>query len=621
MSFKQFVEQKLGKVPHFFIYAFLEWVLIIVLFIDGLLAFAANEFARFFEMRIPCLLCTRIDHALVHRDPDFYYNDSICEAHMKDVSSLAYCHVHQKLSDIRRMCEGCLLSFATENKSDCETYRSLVGILGKDLECSVEEDHKIHLRLPAGNKEDALQVGKSSIHRCSCCGEPLRIRPSFPEGLVQNLPPKGINIPQTPAPSPRRSLIKTRIDESRGSDPLPHIPYTELRVMSDTESEIPEDADGLNLSTPANQGREDVKAATVPLLEELNEEACKTPTFTKGSRLSAITLTDSATASPRWLSRLPRRLATEKTELGTELLEGSAASEADGETILNHLKRQVRIDRKSLIALYMELDEERSASAVAANQAMAMITRLQAEKAAVQMEALQYQRMMEEQAEYDQEALQVMKDLLTKREGEIKALEAELESYRERSELDIDSYKALADDDYHQLKSQSDSSVSAFCECGSPPANLDEQEVGNNGESEHNSDQSRPSQEENGQGILEESLFDFEGERFFLLERLRMLEKKIHLPLNDGVNILLPSSDKINLNEDEKGDRSNTIITREISCLRERMEVLETEREFLKHAVRSLHKGGEGTRLLREIALHLRQLPRIEKVPLDGVTA
>ncbi|KAL2462969.1 putative myosin-binding protein 5 [Forsythia ovata] len=58
------------------------------------------------------------------------------------------------------------------------------------------------------------------------------------------------------------------------------------------------------------------------------------------------------------------------------------------------------------MALYMELDEERSASAVAANNAMAMITRLQAEKAAVQMEALQYQRMMEEQAEYDQEALQ-----------------------------------------------------------------------------------------------------------------------------------------------------------------------------------------------------------------------
>ncbi|KAK6935619.1 GTD-binding domain [Dillenia turbinata] len=81
--------------------------------------------------------------------------------------------------------------------------------------------------------------------------------------------------------------------------------------------------------------------------------------------------------------------------------------------------RQVRLDCKSLITLYLELDEERSASAVTANNAMTMIIRLQAEKAAVQMEALQYQRMMEEQAEYDQEALQVLKDLLAKQEEEI----------------------------------------------------------------------------------------------------------------------------------------------------------------------------------------------------------
>ncbi|RZB86555.1 Myosin-binding protein 3 [Glycine soja] len=43
-----------------------------------------------------------------------------------------------------------------------------------------------------------------------------------------------------------------------------------------------------------------------------------------------------------------------------------------------------------------ELEEESSAYAIAANQTMAMINRLQEEKAAMQMEALQYQRMMEE---------------------------------------------------------------------------------------------------------------------------------------------------------------------------------------------------------------------------------
>ncbi|KAH0938512.1 hypothetical protein HID58_005973 [Brassica napus] len=72
---------------------------------------------------LPCLLCTRIEHVLVPRDSHFYYNDSkICDSHKKKVSSLAYCHVHKKLSKIKHMCEGCLLSFATQKEYDCDTY-------------------------------------------------------------------------------------------------------------------------------------------------------------------------------------------------------------------------------------------------------------------------------------------------------------------------------------------------------------------------------------------------------------------------------------------------------------------------------------------------------------------
>merc|ERR1712137_613453 len=63
---------------------------------------------------------------------------------------------------------------------------------------------------------------------------------------------------------------------------------------------------------------------------------------------------------------------------------------------------------------------------------MAMITRLQAEKARLQMEALQYQRVMEEQFEYDQEALQEANELLMKRDDDVRALQEEIEAYRER---------------------------------------------------------------------------------------------------------------------------------------------------------------------------------------------
>lgn len=249
-SFRRFVEQELGKFPHFLVYAVLEWVLIILLFIDGFLAFAANEFARFFELRLPCLLCTRIDHVLVHRSPDFYYNDSVCEAHKKGVSSLAYCHNHKKLSDIRKMCEACLLSFATEKESDCDTYKALVGILHKDLECFVEDDSHIHLSLPAGKKamddHDIVQVEKSSINSCSCCGEPLKVKSSsYSKG-------KGAGAYSVaPASSPRTPFVALRNDESRNSD-LAHIRYTELKFISDNSSS-PEDEDGLNALNPDTQ--------------------------------------------------------------------------------------------------------------------------------------------------------------------------------------------------------------------------------------------------------------------------------------------------------------------------------------------------------------------------------
>lgn len=104
----------------------------------------------------------------------------------------------------------------------------------------------------------------------------------------------------------------------------------------------------------------------------------------------------------------------------------------EGDSIIHHLKRQVRADRRMLMVLYQELNEERSASAVAANNSMAMITRLQAEKASIEMEALQYQRMMEEQAEYDQEAIQILKDMLIQKEKDIKVMEADLVAYKEK---------------------------------------------------------------------------------------------------------------------------------------------------------------------------------------------
>lgn len=121
----------------------------------------------------------------------------------------------------------------------------------------------------------------------------------------------------------------------------------------------------------------------------------------------------------------------EKTESSdVEFLDGSTVSEIEGENTVDRLKRQIEYDKRCINALYKELDEERSAAAIAANQAMAMITRLQEEKAALHMEALQYLRMMEEQAEHDVEALERANDLLAEKEKDIQDLEADIEFLR-----------------------------------------------------------------------------------------------------------------------------------------------------------------------------------------------
>ncbi|KAL0357542.1 UNVERIFIED_CONTAM: putative myosin-binding protein 6 [Sesamum calycinum] len=569
-AFKSILDEPLETFPHFLIYAFLEWVMIILLFVDGLLAFISNEWAKFFGLRVPCLLCTRIDHVLVHRDSSFYYNDSMCEVHKKDISSLAYCHMHKKLSDIRSMCQGCLLSFATGKDSDCEKYKSLVGILHKDVDFT-EEERKLLVKPVKKDDADVFDEKSSGVPRCSCCEEPLKVKPAakYMRSLSMN----------APAPSPRASWLASKNEEGRNTE-LPPVRYAELKFTSDTDSEVPED-DSSNIE---NQGKEDVKDKTAPPpqpppadTEEVNEDTNRTPSFARGNKFFGIPFDSAALLSPRWINRSIRKPSMDRMDFTMEPNDqASVLNEADGET-LSRLKRQVRVDHKSLMALYMELDEERSASAIAANNAMAMITRLQAEKAAVQMEALQYQRMMEEQAEYDQEALQIMRDILVKREEDIKALESELEAYREK-------YGHIRKVDYISLY----------------------------GAHQNESERTYEHPMENGGGNQEESYIDFEGERSYLLGLLTDLEEK--MKTNEASN----SSELGTIEEEGEGNKSKAILTREVSLIKERLRAVEADSGFLKHAAMTLQRGGEGTKLLSEIAQHLRKIRLEVKSPSNN---
>ncbi|XP_040985738.1 uncharacterized protein LOC121234007 [Juglans microcarpa x Juglans regia] len=112
-------------------------------------------------------------------------------------------------------------------------------------------------------------------------------------------------------------------------------------------------------------------------------------------------------------------------------------------------KNTIRILEQSLeeenvarAALYLELEKERCAAATAADEAMAMILRLQEEKALIEMEAKQFQRMIEEKYAYDAEEMNILKEILLRREREKHFLEKEVEAYRQmmfgNDQLDAD---------------------------------------------------------------------------------------------------------------------------------------------------------------------------------------
>ncbi|GAA0142549.1 hypothetical protein LIER_03425 [Lithospermum erythrorhizon] len=563
-------KEKIGKFRNLIKYVILEWTMILILFLDGLLSFCSNEIARVFGLKTPCLLCTRFDHALVPRNKNFYYNDSICEEHKKNISSLAYCTTHKKLSDTKNLCEGCLLSFASERNPD---YKTLAGIFDNNFGTFGEENNK----KPFQNEE-----------KCACCGETLKARPSTnysrsnsikPSFISRNNSIKSSFISQSPMASPRGRLRKA---ESFRNSELFNIGSSNLRFVSTKTPHADE------IST----GKEENKCIAAPVVqdsEDLNED--RIPMSRRTNSFCGIPLTESPTTTPRW--KMSRHLsADDQVELVPKPTDVDAMmNEVDGDHIINRLKREVRLDRRSLIELYMELDEERNASEIAANNAMAMITRLQAEKAAVQMEALQYQRMMEEQAEYDQEEVQVMKDLVLKREEEIDVLESELESYRDKygaMKTVVGSEICEGDaEEYQEMKSQSLPSSSEKSQPDSPKGSS---QMGVN---EQRSDDSG----EGGVGSQDTLTSDFEGERSYLLGLLKNLEKNVE-----------SSSEQQNSSSPDRETEQKSILSREMSTIRERLRALEAESGFLKHAAMTMQKGTEGTKLLSEIAEHLRKL-------------
>ncbi|KAL5218029.1 hypothetical protein ABZP36_018713 [Zizania latifolia] len=367
-------------------------------------------------------------------------------------------------------------------------------------------------------------------------------------------------------------------------------------------------------------------------------------------------------------------------------LDGSVASEMElsEPSTIDQLKSALQAERKALGALYAELEEERSAAAIATNQTMAMINRLQEEKAAMQMEALQYQRMMEEQSEYDQEALQLLNELVTKREREKHELERELDlcrqkvmHYEDKERRRMASFKANGNGhspngngtSVSSSGEDSDEHSDEYCERGESPN-------GGNLQSPSDAALSPKTDQESKRNLvaLDDSLTYFEMERLSILEELKTLEERLFTSDDDDINdnnaAVGHSSDEYELSTDglhspgncdltidkAKFEGRNSIcrgksllplldavgddcsdqtpsarvgesakpvsvlakeqerlaIIEEVDHVYERLQALESDKEFLRHCIKSLKKGDRGMDLLQEILEHLRELRSVE---------
>ncbi|RAL44566.1 hypothetical protein DM860_003325 [Cuscuta australis] len=129
-------------------------------------------------------------------------------------------------------------------------------------------------------------------------------------------------------------------------------------------------------------------------------------------------------------------------------LNGFPDYDEQNEKIVSSNDREEEEEQAGRDALYLELEKERNAAATAADEAMSMIARLQEEKALIEMEARQYQRIYEEKSAYDAEEMNILKEILVRREREKLFLEKEVEAYRKMM-VSVGNEQPAAGDDEH----------------------------------------------------------------------------------------------------------------------------------------------------------------------------
>nr|CAB3499659.1 unnamed protein product [Digitaria exilis] len=413
-------------------YACGELCVIILLYVAALASYAATRVAHICGLKVPCILCTRLDHAL--HGKAWFSADLVCAAHRSEISSLAYCKSHDQLARSDGLCKTCLLA------------------------CKV-----------VGASEEVNSCSKSRSRRlCSCCSE----------------------------------------------------------IFKNTHN-----------------GRK--HSETAYAVESWEATNPRSQVYASGNIV--------ARAVPEQVPAKRQESHLERNYSVLEPSDGSLTNDVEGENSLENVKKQLELNKKSMAALYKELEEERSASAVAASQTMAMINRLQEEKAAMQMEALQYLRMMEEQADHDHGAIQNLHDLLTEREKELLDMDSELANFRRL--LESEPFDGTRFDATGRMNNTTDDRNLAF-------------------------------EFMNGPDFVRSTMSHFEDEKAYILDSLSRLEENLGISTNrlseNHTRADVQYKENFQLDGPDKSTSDKQHEGHEISLLNTRLRALEADQEFLK---------------------------------------
>lgn len=138
----------------------------------------------------------------------------------------------------------------------------------------------------------------------------------------------------------------------------------------------------------------------------------------------------------------------------SDIVEHIISGAHDNQELVDNDVNKIRMLKKTLeevnaahTALCLELEIERAAAASAADEAIAMILRLQEEKALIEMEVRQNQRMVEEKFAYDEEEMNILKEILIRKEKDNLFLENEVEAYKQMMSSGDKQLKELWQDD------------------------------------------------------------------------------------------------------------------------------------------------------------------------------